>query len=495
MKPPSTLGNLNVYGVVIRLAALGVPRSRRQEWMAEWMAELWYVRETLALRNPTTSVAHREIAAFCRGAIDDVRCLRNLHACTPVKASGSAVTCMVSLSLLCLLCFTVAQFVPAVHHVTERPPYRDAANLVSIWQPGEAGTWSPPVRLGAVRSWRSRPQHLFSEFAFYAPAIKSVHIGGQHAAELAIARSSANLLTLLGVPVRYRQPARPGDGLPVLILNESTWRSQFGADREVFGRTLKVGLQAVRLGGMVSDQTTPAGAHVDAWLLLPESAAEALPNSTRVFVIAHNASPSVSGFSAEQRWHMTVPGSERTTEYECVALSARNVEPQHLFVFAVFLALLSLPAVTTVTLGEYAARPVKLSKTITLRRWLFLIAKFSLLLPAIYFGTMDLAYAFSWSPSASQYIQLGSVFCATLFALQWALRDQCQRCPVCLSKLKCPARVGQPSRNFLTWNGTELICTDGHGLLHVPELPTSWFSEPRWLHLDSSWRSLFLRPA
>lgn len=495
MKPRSILGHLNVYCVVIRLTALWVPRSRRQEWMAEWMAELWYVREALALRNPTVSVGHREIAAFCRGAIDDVRCLRNLDTCTPVKASGSAVTCLASLSLLCLLSIAVAQFVPAVGHVMQPPPYRDAANLVAIWQSGEAGTFAPPVRLGAVRSWQGRSQHLFSEFAFYAPVIKPVHIGGHHAAELTIARSSANLLTLLGVPVRYQRPSRPGDALPVLILNESTWRSQFGADREVFGRTLKVGLQTVRLGGMVPDQTKPAGAQVDAWLLLPESAAEALPNSTRVFVIAHNASPSGSGFSAEQRWHMTVPGSERTSEYECVALSARHTEPQHLFVFAAFLALLSLPAVTTVSLGEYAARPMKLSWTVTVRRWLFLIAKFSLLLPAIYFGTMDLAYAFSWPPSAAQYTQLGTVFCATLFALQWALRDQCQRCPVCLGKLRCPARVGQPSRNFLTWNGTELICTDGHGLLHVPELPTSWFSEPRWLHLDASWKSLFLRPA
>lgn len=58
--------------------------------------------------------------------------------------------------------------------------------------------------------------------------------------------------------------------------------------------------------------------------------------------------------------------------------------------------------------------------------------------------------------------------------------------------LRCPARVGEPSRHFLTWNGTELICAGGHGLLHVPELPTSWFSKPRWLHLDASWNSIFL---
>ena len=57
-----------------------------------------------------------------------------------------------------------------------------------------------------------------------------------------------------------------------------------------------------------------------------------------------------------------------------------------------------------------------------------------------------------------------------------------------------PVRVGQPSRTFLEWNGTELICERGHVLLHVPEIPTSWFGAQRWVCLDGSWRFLFARP-
>ena len=60
--------------------------------------------------------------------------------------------------------------------------------------------------------------------------------------------------------------------------------------------------------------------------------------------------------------------------------------------------------------------------------------------------------------------------------------------------LTCPARVGEPSRNFLAWNGTELICAGGHGFMHVPEMATSWFGTQRWLHLDPSWSGLFLAP-
>ena len=163
-----------------------------------------------------------------------------------------------------------------------------------------------------------------------------------------------------------------------------------------------------------------------------------------------------------------------------------------IFLFTVFLALLALPATTSLSLGDYPVRPTSLPWTTAVRRWLFLGAKIAMALPAIYFGSMDLTYAVAWSSaSAPEYVQLVVSFSATLFALRWALRDQRQRCPVCLGKLSCPARVGQPSRNFLAWNGTELICVGGHGLLHVPEIPTSWCGTQRWLHLDPSWSSLF----
>jgi hypothetical protein len=32
----------------------------------------------------------------------------------------------------------------------------------------------------------------------------------------------------------------------------------------------------------------------------------------------------------------------------------------------------------------------------------------------------------------------------------------------------------------------------GHGLLHVPEIPTVSFRTQSWMHLDRSWSGLFL---
>jgi len=78
---------------------------------------------------------------------------------------------------------------------------------------------------------------------------------------------------------------------------------------------------------------------------------------------------------------------------------------------------------------------------------------------------------------------LGSGLVITL-GLRWALLDQEHRCQRCLRVLGQPTRVGPPSRNFLDWSGTELACQDGHGLLHVAEMPGSWCWYDRWVEID-----------
>ncbi len=71
--------------------------------------------------------------------------------------------------------------------------------------------------------------------------------------------------------------------------------------------------------------------------------------------------------------------------------------------------------------------------------------------------------------------------------LRWTFRDQEQRCMQCLRLLATPARVGRPSHNFLEWNGTELLCKQGHGLLSVPEMETSWCRSSQWLEQSRTW--------
>jgi hypothetical protein len=143
------------------------------------------------------------------------------------------------------------------------------------------------------------------------------------------------------------------------------------------------------------------------------------------------------------------------------------------------LALVIVRISTPLDLGEYP-------RITNLRRWLFLAIKIGLLIPIVFCGTLDL----TWLISASQIQPLGLLF-GCILAFRWALKDQRQRCPVCLNVLTHPALIGMASQTFLEWYGTELICEKGHGLLHVPEIPNSCYSTQRWTYLDPSWRVLF----
>jgi hypothetical protein len=74
----------------------------------------------------------------------------------------------------------------------------------------------------------------------------------------------------------------------------------------------------------------------------------------------------------------------------------------------------------------------------------------------------------------------------------WAIADQRARCRECLRLLCLPVRIGCPGHVLLDWSGTEFLCAQGHGVLHVPDLETSW-DEPakHWISLDESWKDFF----
>jgi hypothetical protein len=89
------------------------------------------------------------------------------------------------------------------------------------------------------------------------------------------------------------------------------------------------------------------------------------------------------------------------------------------------------------------------------------------------------------------HVEAPALVAGWILSVRWVLRDQQQRCPVCLRLLINPVCIGQASQTFLGWYGTELMCAKGHGVLHVPEIPTSSSSATRWIRLDPSWSGLF----
>jgi hypothetical protein len=397
---------------------------------------------------------------------------------------------MLFLSILIAASYGIALLLPGVRAELQPSRYRIAPSLVLIQNARSTRDSVPTISAEQFQAWKQRRQQLFDGFAFYRVVHEPLSNTSHGQTTVGIAHASLNLFELLGLSLRFPfSEDRAHANQPRVILSDKVWRTEFGGNPDIAGQVVTVGLHRAVVAGVATAGSWRLPGKVDAWLLEPD---DEMVSDGAGFVVAHLTSSEARNLW-NQNGHMTAPTPDGSMDdFLCVSLAERAQGPRSIFLFAVFLACLALPATTSLPLGEYRLSSRKLSWSTRLRRWSFLGGKIALLLPIVYLVSLDLAYLRTTLETfSSEYIQLVSSFSICLFGLRWTLRDQRQRCPVCLGKLSHPARVGQPSRTFLAWNGTELICVGGHGLLHVPEMPTSWFSTQRWLYLDPSWEVLF----
>lgn len=150
------------------------------------------------------------------------------------------------------------------------------------------------------------------------------------------------------------------------------------------------------------------------------------------------------------------------------------------------------PLVAFVTFATASRRHVKPSATgktmYWIKRQLFFAAKATLVLVLSFLLSTDVCQPLHASlPVTADLVQVLISVCISLVGLRWAFHDQGQRCNQCLRVLSTPARVGRPSHNLLEWNGNELVCRQGHGLLSIPEMETSWCRSSEWITQNPGW--------
>ncbi len=483
---------------LLAAACLLVPGDARAEWWREWRAELWQARHQNACDGQISWAAERELAEFCLGAYQDALCLRRLAAPAPPEHRvhfGAAWRCLLTLAVLLCASFALSRMLPGVRaerllaHVSTR------SGLVLIQDANNEDSPST-IYAGLYRVWKNRKQEFFDEFAFYRITRERVswqsdRDGAQDNAGWGVAQASSNFFQLIGMPVQAVE-AQSGSAMPSMVLSESAWRREFGANPDIAGSVVQLGARRAVIVGVVPDSAWNLPGKVDAWLL--DSDAQAASHGAG-YVVAHLSSLGQSRMTTAQVRITSFSPHRSPDDFLGISVGGGLPAPWKIFLFALMLGLLALPALVSVSLSEYSVSFHQISWRQQVNRWGFLVAKFALLLPAVYFTAIDLGYGCTaLGTTRALYMQLAVSTFGCLFGMWWALSDQRRRCPVCLALVAHPARVGQYSRTFLAWSGTEMMCTGGHTLLHVPELPTSWFSNQRWLFLDPSWKFLFANP-
>ena len=386
----------------------------------------------------------------------------------------------------------LALYLPSARKAILPSPYQDAHQLVMISHGANLWAPFPTIRFDEYQSWTQTTHRLFTGIAFYQPILKQVHLARHQSAELSIGRASDNLFESLQIPIAQglSNPTRSYHTAE-LVLNHAAWHKYFDNDPQIIGHVLDVAGQQALIVGILPDDSWQLPGQMDAWLLEDPQQLATVPSHSKGFVLGH-IRRSAFYASTDGQWQMTVAEKNgRSERYDCVSLTEQSQGTFSVFVFALILACLSLPATTSLPLGEYPAHSDRLPWAIRIRRWASLnedwVDRADRILRIDRAGTLE---SFDESCILPIHSTWNFLFDVSL-RVSWALRDQRKRCPVCLRLLTNPARVGQSSRNFLAWSGTELICVGGHGLLHVPDISTSWFSTQRWLYLDPSWSGLF----
>jgi putative ABC transport system permease protein len=143
-----------------------------------------------------------------------------------------------------------------VNAVLLRPlPYDDPSRLVTIWeQSPQRDMYEMPVSLANLRDWVDQ-NSTFEQIAAYTFTELNLTGNGEPARLLAV-RSSANLFPLVGgrtVLGRTFQAEEDKEGADrVVVISNAVWRSRFGSDPNIVGRSLTLNNQSYSVVGVMS---------------------------------------------------------------------------------------------------------------------------------------------------------------------------------------------------------------------------------------------------
>jgi len=487
--------------LLLRAASLLVPKAQRREWYREWYAEVWHWAHFLLESGHLNSKTRLELARHCWGAFADAawhRYNQEQFMRALGEAPLSAKFCLTSISLLFFFAILVSGFAPTVRSAFSRLPFYQPDRVASLSFHGNFSHYHEGTLFNSVTDWSGR-SHTAAAIAGYSFHPAEVRQNGVAFTTLT-ARVSPNFFDLLGSGAGMGRLFHAGDEndcRDCIVVTHRFWKSQLNSDRAIVGKVLRLGSADQRIIGVLPANFT---------FILPEASVWSLPksdpkisNSADFTGAILRLSPGASMAQARDEFRGFTEHADASFGYAKMTLEPiQNQIHQgaRLYVMFTLLALLGGLLVASTRVAAARTRRLQLGWRAILRWWSFLAVKTLLLLSTCFIVSLELSSRISIALTGTIDPFVGPFstwfFLVTgLLALSWSMHDQCRRCRICLKRLGNEASVGVASYLLLEWWGTELVCSDGHGLLHVPEMKSSWLEFEQWVQLDDSWKPLF----
>ena len=161
-----------------------------------------------------------------------------------------------------------------VNGVLLRPlPFKDSDRLVLVWNKGAeaAGGDRTPLAVADLLDWRAQNHSFESIGAFQYTSFN--YLGSETPEQVRGVSVTSNFLSVLGVGVQLGRDFQSSDeqvGAPnTVLLSDRFWRSHFGADPQVIGRTVNLsGVSTVIIGVMPARLNFPRE-NIDMWRTVP----------------------------------------------------------------------------------------------------------------------------------------------------------------------------------------------------------------------------------
>lgn len=480
------------------MASWIVPARARNGWRSELTRQVWHWCLFLSETGALDSKNKREIARFCWGSFpaafwqrfDRERFLRGAD-----RLRRSPSFCLGLIASTVVIVLLGGGVVPAVRSFVSSP-IPDANRVQVISLEGKFRRVRTETLLNMAAAWKECK--LLTAIAPYSWAAGKLQTQ-QRTVPVLIARVGPEFFQVLQLNAAIGRTFRTGDEnncIDCAVLSDEIWRYQFHADPSIVGHKAVLDGYPRTIIGVLPRNFRLLPANISAWMLLDWAQPPYSNFLERIGAVARTRS--VVG---ERQLETDLADLSENAGYvfpaSLLTVTSEPVEVRRYLVSYLLLVLLAVGCAALIvyaTGGGVGRAPISVRHRV--RRWSFFVAKAVLLLMGI--------GLFAWSAvrhlsiviygsihPMTNAVALWAFLIFSLVPLSWAIRDQQRRCRVCLRRLGTPITIGAPGHVLLDWSGTEMVCSEGHGVLYVPDSQANWLESVRWDNLDASWADLF----
>jgi hypothetical protein len=488
---------------ILWLASWLVPRGQRKQWRRQRILQVWHWANFLAESRQFNREKKLELARHCWGAFPDALWVRfdryeSLRRMDRLRRAPS--TCLILAVMLVLIVVLAGGFIPAARSrlssAISRP---ERVCVVSL--NGKFRRFRSETLLDLASAWRS--SKLLDAVAPYSWGPGRL-AGAQRTVPILAVRVAPEFFEVLGVRASVGRTFRGTDAQSCrtcVVFSDEIWKLQFKSAPGIIGRQIMVDGGEKTVIGVLPRNFHLISSDIAAWTLLD---AAAPPFSNFVERIGAVAWMNSDATEAQVEADLTDLSENAGYVFPASLLSVTSARADMRRSVETYLSFLLL-AVTCAVWIVYARHsnrglaraPASLADRC--RWWTFFVAKSVLLLIATCLLASASVRWLSVHLVGSVYpmvdvVALWAFLVLSVGPLSWSIHDQQKRCRTCLRRLRSPIRIGAPGYVLLNWSGTEMVCSEGHGVLYLPDSQANWLERDRWNNLDDSWADLFRNP-